>query len=169
MTTETKTTEEMVAWLWVPVSDHDPRAAGLYSRHYSSAKNKKTIRDWLRHGISGPGEHLVLLAPDSRALFGWIKQIRKDNQDGVNCFVFRNEGPRLSSELIIEACKDAWAKWPKERLWTYVNPTQVSSANPGYCFKRAGWRYAGQSLRGLHVLECQWRELQTQELIGRAM
>lgn len=30
-------------------------------------------------------------------------------------------------------------------LLTYVWDRKVTSANPGYCFKRAGWRTAGRS------------------------
>lgn len=40
---------------------------------------------------------------DCRALFAWRKFIDKSGQQGVNCSIFRNEGPELSSELIIEA------------------------------------------------------------------
>jgi hypothetical protein len=30
----------------------------------------------------------------------------------VNCAVFRNEGPVLSSDLILEAEELAWGRWP---------------------------------------------------------
>ena len=41
--------------------------------------------------------------------------------------------------LIREAVKLAWAKWPNQRLYTYVNPRAIRSTNPGYCFQMAGW------------------------------
>jgi hypothetical protein len=47
---------------------------------------------------------------------------------------------------------EAWNRWPDQRLYTYVNPVKVS-ANPGYCFKQAGWRFCGKTKGGLHILE----------------
>ncbi len=140
---------------WYGVRDSDPRAVALYSRHYSSKKAGKEISDWLRYGFSGPGETMLLLTQDCRALFGWIKNTidRRDHQVGVNCFVFRNEGSMLSSELIREASILALERWPGQRLWTYVNPGAIASTNPGFCFKQAGWHYIGLSGQGLHILE----------------
>ena len=66
-----------------------------------------------------------------------------DRQQGVNCAVFRNEGLLLSSDLIKQADEMAWERWPGERHYTYVNPRKVRSANPGYCFKKAGWVLCG--------------------------
>ena len=42
-------------------------------------------------------------------------------ETGVNCAVFRNEGPVRSSELIMAADAVAWLRWPGERLYTYVD------------------------------------------------
>jgi hypothetical protein len=149
--------------LWYGVSKRDSRAAGLYSRHYSSAKNNKTMRDWLGYGITPPGESIVLMTSDSSALFVWLKQQYVDNdQTGVNCAVFRNEGTYLSSALILKAERIAWQRWPGERLYTYVDPGAVSSKNPGCCFKRAGWELVRdehgkprKTTRGLLILEKQ--------------
>ena len=146
---------------WFAVSKRDPRAVALFSRHYSARKNGATIRDWLAAGITAPGESLVLLTPAADALFVWVKQrYVRNGERGVNCAVFRNEGPYLSSELIREAEALAWAKWPGERLYTYVDPSQIKSANPGYCFKMAGWTLVRdergkpkQTSRGLLILE----------------
>lgn len=111
---------------WYEVSQADPRVVALYARHYSSKKNGKTRSDWLRLGISGPAETMTLLTTDGRAVFGWGKQeYRADRETGVNCFVFRNEGPCLSSRLILEAESLAWRRWPSERLFTHVDPTAV--------------------------------------------
>ena len=42
----------------------------------------------------------------------------------------------------------------EERFFTFVNPGKVGSPNPGYCFKKAGWRHVGRTKkRGLHILE----------------
>jgi hypothetical protein len=93
----------------------------------------------------GPGEKLVLLTEDERALFVWRKFIDASGQDGVNCAVFRNEGPRLSSDLILEAEDIAWKKWPGQRFYTYVNSRAIRSTNPGACFKAAGWKLCGET------------------------
>ncbi len=142
--------------MWFEVSNRDPRVVGLYSRHYSAIKNGSTIGDWLRHGISPPGQDVTMLTSESAALFGWLKQnVRDDGQEGVQCYVFRNEGPMLSSNLIRDACDIAWRYWPGERLWTYVNPDFIQSVNPGYCFKKAGWELLPErSKAGLVILQC---------------
>ena len=134
---------------WIRVQDGDPRAVALYRRHYSA--NPKADN---RKGICGPGETMILLTPECDALFAWQKQQdRRDGQQGVNCTVFRNESPRLSSELIQEASERAWDKWPGERLFTFVADYAVKSVNPGYCFKKAGWNTCGRTKGGLVILE----------------
>ena len=43
---------------------------------------------------------------------------------------------------------------PGERMFTYVNPKLIRSANPGYCFKVCGWRICGVTKkRKLIILE----------------
>ena len=137
---------------WVSVRDGDPRAKGLQARHYSA----HLYRDGRRPlKIMGPGEYLLLMTVDCRALFGWRLSIwREDGQSGVSCTIFRNEGALRSSDLIGEADAMAWQRWPEQpRHYTYVNAAKVSSPNPGYCFKRAGWVFVGKSPGGLHLLE----------------
>ena len=136
---------------WLHCKDGDPRALALYLRHYSARHYKDGRR---RRLFVGPGEKLVLLTVDCTALFVWRKFLSMDNQVGVNCAVFRNEGPILSSTLITEACAIAWAKWPNERLYTYVNDSKIKSPNAGYCFKAAGWNTCGRNKTGkLSILE----------------
>lgn len=131
---------------WTESRDGNPVAMALFRRHYSY----RTTRDQLRlFGnpnatlFVGPGQKLVLLTPCQRALFVWRKFRSMDEQQGVNCAVFRNEGAARSSDLIRAAMDLAWQRWPGERLYTYVNPRKVRSANPGYCFLMAGWRRCG--------------------------
>lgn len=140
---------------WIPVKDGDPRAVGLYRRHYSAKKiNHGVVIDYCRLGFSGIGESLILLTVDCKALFGWRKQkINDAGQLGVNCFVFRNESNLLSSDLILEAEQCAWRKWPGERLFTFVNAKKIRSSNPGACFKFAGWAFCGITKGGLIILE----------------
>jgi len=145
---------------WYSVKDGDPRAYALYLRHYSQ---KRTLRQRLfavgdQGRFAGIGERMILLSSDESALFVWrIEKFRKDNQMGVNCSIFRNEGPTLSSELIREADDLAWQRWPDDRHWTYVNPSKIRSVNPGACFKKAGYVTCGTSKGGLVILE-KWRE-----------
>lgn len=123
---------------WIAVRDGNLTAASVYDRHYS--RNPKS-RGQPR--IAGPGEKIVLLTPCARAVFVWRKFISKDQQDGINCAVFRNEGAGLSSDLIRAAMAIAWARWPAARFYTYVNPRRLRSTNPGFCFIKAGWRRCG--------------------------
>ena len=97
---------------------------------------------------------MVLRTADASAVFIWLYQrYRLDLQVGINCMVFRNEGSMLSSELIRAADELAWGRWPGERHFTFVDPGAVASANPGYCFIKAGWRRCGYTAKGLHILE----------------
>lgn len=137
----------MFDYFWYSVKDGDPRAYALMQRHYSfnpyvdGRRARLNYRN--RHLFVGPGEKMVLLTADCRALLVWRKFLSGDSQSGVNCAVFRNEGPLLSSALILAAEQLAWARWPGQRLYTYVNPRQVKSRNPGYCFLKAGWSKYG--------------------------
>ena len=126
--------------VWLEVKDGDPSGRSLFRRHYSYRPYKDGRNPAL---FVGPGEKMVLLTPDCRGLFVWRKFINSDGQYGVNCAVFRNEGAGLASDLIREADRMAWERWPGERHYTYVNPKRVKSDNPGYCFLRAGWRRCG--------------------------
>jgi hypothetical protein len=140
---------------WCAAKDGDPRAFALRQRHYT-ARPRPAITVLSDRKIAGPGESLVLLAPQSDAVFVWrAERHRKDGQVGINCGVFRNESPWRSSDLIREACALAWARWPGERLYTFVNPRKLPyGKRPGYCFECAGWqRLTKRSQGGLLILE----------------
>lgn len=119
--------------VWIITRDADSNARKLADNHYSrKTKGAKYF--------CGPGEKLVLITPDKKALFVWRKnKIRWDGQNGVECTIFRNECAGLSSELIKEAVRMARKEWPDERLFTYIDSRKIKSTNPGFCFKRAGW------------------------------
>lgn len=138
---------------WFAVSQADPRAVGLYRRHYSAQLGSR------QKGIAGPGQTLTLLTPDGLAL--WLWRLTRWTQGahlapfagGVNCAVFRNEGPTRSSELVGEATALAVSRWPGCPLYTWVDPAAIRSSNPGYCFIAAGWQRTGDvSARGLVLL-----------------
>lgn len=136
---------------WIETRDGDPTAAALYARHYSARRYVDGRDPKL---IVGPGQKMVLVTGDGLALFVWRK-FRSDDllARGVNCAVFRNEGPRFSSELILEAETIARRRWPLDNFYTYVNPTAICSSNPGYCFICAGWTKTRVTKNGLIVLE----------------
>jgi hypothetical protein len=131
---------------WQQVTKFDPRAVALADGHYSRRKPGSPQ-------FMPPGQTLVLLSDDELAVFGWWRPhpdagIRAMNGlDGWTCTIFRNTGPTLSSELILEAealLLDRYGCGP-DGLLTYVWDSRVHSANPGYCFKRAGWHRIGRS------------------------
>ncbi len=141
---------------WRVSRDGDPVGLALYGRHYSARR----YRDGrVRSLFVGPGEKLVLIGHDDRALFVWRKFISDDRQVGICCSIFRNEGAVLSSVLVQEADELAWDRWPDElRHYTYVAPSLIRSTNPGYCFKIAGWQWFGSTTGGhgrppLHILD----------------
>lgn len=132
--------------LWVPVPKFTPAAALLADGHYSRRKIGSPQ-------FMPPGQTLVLLTPDELAVFGWWRPhpdsglSSMNGLDGWTCTIFRNTGPRLSSELILEAevmLLDRYDCGP-DGLITYVWDSKVRSVNPGYCFKVAGWRVTGRS------------------------
>ena len=135
---------------WLVSHDMNPIAQKLADRHYS----RKTIG--ATTGFCGPGEKLVLLSGDGRALFVWLHakpEFRADGIDGINCTIFRNESPILSSFLILQAENFARERWPGKKLFTYVNPKKVQSKKPGWCFIKAGWKQVGISKKGLLLFE----------------
>jgi hypothetical protein len=142
---------------WLATKDGDPRAFALFRRHYSFvpyADGRRSDPGYRnRFQFVGPGEKLVLVTSDYSALFVWRKFIDDSGQKGVNCAVFRNEGRERSSELILAAEESARARWPGERMYTYVNARRLLSSHPGYCFLCAGWRRIGRTKGGLIVLE----------------
>lgn len=141
----------MVDGHWLPAQDGDPRARWLFRRHYS----RSVYRDGRDPVLFvGPGEKMVLLTVDCLALWVWRRFLDDSGQTGVNCAVFRNEGPVLSSVLVAEADRIAWGRWPGERLYTHVDPHRTRpKRDPGRCFRRAGWRPCKTTKRGLVVLE----------------
>jgi len=145
--------------VWSEVKDGNPIARALFGRHYTYNSRRDQISMFFEKNRNyslfvGPGEKMVLLTADGLAMFVWRKFISMDKQDGVNCAVFRNEGPLLSSDLIRQADELAWNRWPGHRLYTYVDPLRTRrKRDPGRCFLKAGWTYDGWTKGGLRILE----------------
>ena len=135
---------------WRLSKDGDATLRALYERHYS-ARRYKDRRE--RKLFVGPGEKLVLRTRTGDAGFVWRKFIAASGETGINCAFFRNESETRASDLIREADAIADTAWPGQRHYTYVDPSAVRSRNPGYCFKRAGWRRCGVTRGGLIIME----------------
>ena len=153
----------MAADVWIAVSPTDDRLRGLYMRHYSSKKatQRRGPSTPAQRRIVGPGECWAALTPDALAGFVWRwARYRQDDQDGVECTLFRNEGTSVarSSDLIRAAVETAQQRWLGLRLFTFVDPREIRSTNPGACFIAAGWRrLPTPTKRGLRVLEAPQR------------
>lgn len=141
---------------WVEVHDGNDTARAIFDRHYSRYFYADGRKPKL---FVGPGEKMVLLSADVDALCVWRKFKSRDNQEGVNCAIFRREGGDPASEQLRDARLLAWQRWPGERLYTYVDPLGVpptmraSRPTWGHCFYQDGWKFAGLTKKRLHILE----------------
>jgi hypothetical protein len=131
------------------VTNHfDQECRELADRHYSRRTPGATQ-------FCYSGRKLVLRDAAGTVLFVWMfpdPTMRMDGQTGYNCAIFRNESKRLSSEIILEAERMAVEKWGPNRMYTYIDARKVLSRNPGYCYKKAGWRFVKISKGGKHLL-----------------
>jgi hypothetical protein len=135
--------------IWYLTKDGDKSCLALFRRHYSCRNTKA------RNGLFvGPGDKIVLRTDAGDAVFVWRRaEYRADEQEGVECTLFRNESAHSSSELIRQADEIADHVWPSSRHYTFVRAEAVRSSNPGFCFIAAGWRRCGRTKGGLIVLE----------------
>lgn len=133
----------------VRTSHFDQECRALADRHYS----RRTVG---ARQFCYSGRKLVLRDTQGLVVFVWMfpdPELRMDGQTGYNNALFRNESARRSSEIILEAERMAFDKWGPNRCYTYIDAARVRSANPGYCFKVAGWRFVRLSAGGKHLLE----------------
>jgi hypothetical protein len=132
---------------WRRIPKFDARGARLADRHYSRRKIGSPQ-------FMPPGQTIILLSIDELSVFGWWRPdpasgIRSMNGlDGWTCTIFRREGAGLASEMILDAelaFDEFGYDCGPDGLITYVADAKVTSPNPGYCFKRAGYQVAGRS------------------------
>lgn len=136
----------------------DPIVASFADRHYSRRTPGSPQ-------FMPPGEIVVLVEREGRAVFCWNRQrFTLNNRETWVCTIFRNESPILSSELILDAelsgqlvelgsMKWTRALYPcKDGFSTYIDTRYVQSKNPGYCFLKAGWQKSGWSADGHKLL-----------------
>lgn len=132
----------------------DKDCCSLADRHYNRQKIGSPQ-------FVPPGRCYVLLSKCKRAVWvtSWpFAQYVKHAWAGawVNS-IFRNEGAGLSSELIRAAVSLTRAHWPDVPplgIVSFVDETKVrAKRNPGYCYERAGFRYAGRTKGGLIAMQ----------------
>ncbi|MBB3297878.1 MULTISPECIES: hypothetical protein [unclassified Rhizobium] len=140
---------------WIEVRDGNDTARAIFDRHYSRYLYADGRKPKL---FVGPGEKMVLLSADAHAICVWRRFISGDGQEGVNCAVFRREAGDVASAMLGKACDLAWLRWPRARLYTYVDPFGVQptfrAGRPtwGHCFYQDGWVFEGLTKKRLHIL-----------------
>ena len=136
---------------WCAALDGDHEVRAVFDAHYSRYRYTDGRKPKL---FVGPGEKMVLVTQDATAIFAWRLFRSMDGQQGVNCAIFRREPdcPYRASDLIREAMRLAWERWPGQRLYTYVNPRAIRSSNPGCCYRKAGWRRAGVTQKRRYLI-----------------
>lgn len=129
---------------WTLIHKGDRRAVRLADRHYT--RQTPGSPQFCR-----PGKNLVLLTEDEKAVWVTWNGIRDDSWDAWECTMFRNEGPYLSSHLIVLAVgitRQFWGDPPSGGMITYVGEHLR-----GGCFHAAGFRRAGRSKSGKQLLQ----------------
>lgn len=129
----------------------DPKAVPVADRHYNRQKVGAAQ-------FVPPGRCIVLVTGDRAALwvssFPQAEYVQHAWAGAVMNSLFRREGgPVRASDLIRAAVAATRAEWepPPLGMVSFVDPTKVRSANPGYCYRMAGFRLAGRTKGGLLV------------------
>lgn len=132
---------------WYLSNKGDFRALQIANRHY----NRQTHDS---RQFVPPGQCLVLVTPNYDALWvtSWPRFAQHAWQGAWVCTAFRNENrANLSSELIREAVAVTLSRFgfpPRVGMITFVNPKKIKAKrDPGRCFLRAGFTYAGRTKR----------------------
>ncbi len=124
--------------VWQHRSKRDAAALALFDRHYSCQTHPPGE-------VGPPGRKIVLVAPDEQAMWcsHWpFPELAMDGLDSYRCSAFRREAGLLASDLIVAAMDYTCERWgdpPRDGWVTWIEKAKVASANPGYCFKQAGW------------------------------
>ncbi len=135
--------------------DGNPAGLALCLRHYSCRRSCKSEKvTGAQKLFVGPGEKLVHLTECGRAVVAWRKaKYRMDGQQGAECALYRNESGLPGVPILRESVCAARQKWPGERLFTLIDPSKISSQNPGFVFKQCGFFRCGMSGKGHLIFE----------------
>ena len=129
---------------WLLVHKSTPRLLALADAHYTRQKPGTSQ-------ATRPGVNLCMLLADGTAGFVTWRPIpevgRKDDLEAWECTLFRNDGPHLSSSLIVSATDVVHRQWgwpPRDGFITAVGVAQTERrrsrhSRPGHCFRMAGW------------------------------
>lgn len=131
----------------------DPAGVALADRHY----NRRKIGS---PQFVPPGRNLCFVTLDHKAVWttSWpFAEYVKHAWAGawVNS-IFRNEGPYLSSDLILEAIACTRWTWepPELGIITFVDAGKVRrKRDPGRCYRRAGFEHVGYTKGGLYAFQ----------------
>jgi hypothetical protein len=131
----------------------DPRARLLADRHYNRQKPGTPQ-------FVPPGRCMVLLTAAADALWvtSWpfARFVKHEWAGAWVCSCFRNESPRLSSELIrqaVAATRAVFGEPPLLGMVTFVDAEKTRrKRDPGRCFRRAGFVPVGLTKGGLVAL-----------------
>ena len=126
----------------------DPEARRIADRHYNRQKPGAPQ-------FVPPGRCLVLVRKDAFWITSWpfAEYVKHAWAGAFVCSAFRNEGKVLSSKLIRDALAVTRWKWPDIPdlgMVTFVDTRKVrAKTHPGYCYRMAGFEYAGKTKGGL--------------------
>jgi len=142
---------------WIEVLDGNDTVRAIFDRHYSRRRYADGRKPKL---FIGPGEKLVLMTADAGAICAWRRERHRfDGQRGIECVIYRRESGDLASTMLAAARACASARFGPDRMFTFVDPRAVTPTmvrgKPvwGFCFYKDGWRFAGLTKKGLHILE----------------
>jgi hypothetical protein len=146
--------------IWQLSHRADVEVLPLVDRHYSRQKPGSPQ-------FAPPGRCIVLKAKEDgivKAVWGssWpFAQYVKHAWAGAwQCFIFRNEGPWLSSGLITQAVAATravamssgsweWGRIPDLGMVTFVDADKTRpKPNPGWCYRKAGWKILKATTKG---------------------
>ena len=136
--------------IWQVAHRADPRCVALADRHYSRQKVGSPQ-------FVPPGRCLVLYTQTPTGEAVWVtswpfaEYVKHAWAGAWVCSIFRNERAALSSDLItgaIAATRFHYGEPPALGCITFVKPDAVRSTNPGFCFRKAGFKRVGAAKDG---------------------
>lgn len=144
-------------WLLSESGAFDAAGRALADEHYSRRKVGAPQ-------FMPPGQRFVLVTPSLDSVWGWWRPhpdsgiVAMNKLDGWTCTIFRRRpgcADPLASELVLDAERAPAALGygcGPDGLLSYIWDAKVASANPGYCYKLAGWAVRGRSRDGRKTL-----------------
>lgn len=142
----------MVMDYWRPSHRFDRRSAAIADRHYNRQKVGSPQ-------FAPPGRAVIFRHEDDAlwvTSWPYADYVRHAWPGAWVNSLFRNEGGRLSSDLIREAIAHTRARWvpPPQGMVTFVNAAKVRhKRDPGRCYLRAGFHRVGTTAGGLVALQ----------------